>query len=125
MQVLLVGIGGGLGSMARYLVGVAVMSAWPSASPLATAIVNISGCAVIGALAALLEHRSPAMTTDVWAFAVVGFLGGYTTFSSFGLDTIRLLETNPRLGIANAVLQTVVGVAAVLASRTGVQAMLR
>lgn len=88
--VLAVAAGGALGSVARYLL-VRVAAQWfPSSFPLGTLAVNVLGCFAAGGLYALLVERDAA---DEWrALMLVGFLGGFTTFSAFSIETLRLLE---------------------------------
>ena len=109
--------GGALGSMARNGVNVLVHGRWPTMRfPLATAIVNIVGCLVIGLLAGLImsERISPRL---YWReFVFVGILGGFTTFSTFGLDTITLARTQSLTpAIWNVAAQVVLGLLAVQA----------
>jgi CrcB protein len=111
-----VGLGGAAGSMARHGVNVLVNRTLGSTLPYATAIVNIVGCAVIGALAgAVATHQlrvSPSMRTLIF----VGVLGGFTTFSSLGLDTLTLVhEGRPGQAIGNVALQIGLGLGAVFA----------
>ena len=60
--------------------------------PYATMTVNLTGCLVIGALAGLIASQRLTMTPELRAFVFVGLLGGFTTFSSFGLDTFTLAQ---------------------------------
>lgn len=104
-----VAAGGALGSALRYLLGGWVQTArwvdrltggWP-VFPWGTLAVNLSGCLAIGLLAGLFEQRlaSPGLRL----FLLVGVLGGFTTFSTFGLETQRLLEEGSlALAAANA-----------------------
>ncbi|MEE0979084.1 MAG: fluoride efflux transporter CrcB [Muribaculaceae bacterium] len=83
-----VGAGGAAGAISRYL------AQWATSRIVdpcvATFAVNISGCLAIGVAWALIRHHHPA---QVWPLLVMtGFLGGYTTFSSFSLDAVKLLE---------------------------------
>jgi CrcB protein len=89
---LLVGIGGALGSMARYGSGVLVGRFWPTSFPLATMLVNISGSLIMGLFIGFLARTTPAWQADARLFFAVGVLGGFTTLSSFSLDTIVLIE---------------------------------
>jgi CrcB protein len=86
----LIGLGGALGSIARYL-----LSLWiqpdRTAFPLGTLIVNVTGCLAIGILGALFYGPSYDNRPEYRAFFLVGILGGYTTFSSFGRETITLI----------------------------------
>lgn len=90
--VLSVALGGALGAVGRYLIGLAV------AFPLGTLTVNIVGSFVIGAVWVLLAAKG----MQHWLpFLMTGFLGGFTTFSAFSLDTMRLVETG-RIGAAGS-----------------------
>lgn len=99
MSYLLVGIGGMLGSMARHAVGSAALHLWPSIKfPFGTLAVNLIGCLLIGILAGAIERL--AVGNAEWRlFAVVGILGGFTTFSAFGIETLTLLRSG-HLGLA-------------------------
>jgi fluoride exporter len=82
--------GGALGSMARHAVNLYFAHALERAVPYATAAVNVSGSFVIGLLAALLATGRVHMSAELRTFIFVGILGGFTTFSSFMLDTFTL-----------------------------------
>ena len=106
---LLVALGGAVGSLARYYGTEVVTAIAGAAFPWGTILVNISGCALIGALAggsALFPRSLPPSV--IREFLVIGVCGGYTTFSSFSLQTFQLLETGhaARAG-ANVVLSVV------------------
>jgi fluoride exporter len=88
----LVGLGGALGSMGRYGAGILVARLWPIAFPLATLVVNVAGSMLMGLCMGLLMRFAPAWQEEARLFVAVGVLGGFTTFSSFSLDTVRLLE---------------------------------
>ena len=93
MTWLLVGLGGALGSMARHLLNHVVHQRNLSSTfPLGIFLINVSGSVVIGVVAGVLasgrwQWGSPART-----FVIVGLLGGFTTFSSFSLDTLALVR---------------------------------
>ncbi len=91
-RVLLVGLGGGLGSMARYALG-GLVGRWKGGwtFPLETLLVNVVGCLLMGLLASLAETRG-VLSGTTRAFALAGLLGGFTTFSSFGYETFQLLR---------------------------------
>lgn len=112
MTHLLVFIGAGLGGVLRFLASTAVQKAcngW--AFPLGTFVVNISGCLLIGFLAQLAEGKN-LMEPEFRAFFLIGILGGYTTFSSFGYETLQLIRSGEFVyAAANAVLQVVLGLA--------------
>lgn len=113
LGVLLVFIGGGLGAVARHLVAVATarLAGDPAegAFPYATLFVNAVGCLAIGFAAATLPGR------EAWRLLlVVGVLGGFTTYSSFGLDAVRLfLEGQPGKAVLYVLLTNVLGLLAV------------
>jgi CrcB protein len=113
---LAVGIGGALGSMARHAVNVLVSHRLGQAVPYATLAVNLAGCLAIGLLAGLVAGDRVAMTPEMRTFVFVGILGGFTTFSSFGLDTFVLAREGRHLAaILNAAGQVVFGLVAVAA----------
>ena len=87
-----VAIGGALGAMARYGLGIYIATL-PAFVPsfVVTLIVNVIGCAMMGMMASLLLFY-PAMDTTIRPFVMIGFLGALTTFSSFALDSFQLLE---------------------------------
>jgi CrcB protein len=92
---LAIGVGGALGSVARHGVNILVHGRWPMMRfPLATLIVNIGGCLIIGVLAGLVMSERIALRFYWREFLFVGILGGFTTFSTFGLDTITLARTH-------------------------------
>ncbi len=82
--------GGVIGALLRYAVTGAVFKLVPGAFPWGTLLVNISGCFAIGVVWHLFEGLY--ITPGMRLFLMVGFLGAYTTFSSFGLETINLLR---------------------------------
>ena len=110
-----VAVGGAFGSMARHGVNQIVARRWPTLPfPLATLIVNVVGCLVIGLLAGLIAADRIGMRTPWRELVFVGILGGFTTFSSFGLDTIVLARSpSPSLAVWNVAAQLGLGLAAV------------
>ncbi len=90
--VLLVGVGGAIGSMARYGMSVLVGRFWSGSFPLAILLINIIGSVLMGVLVGLMARFMPHMANEIRLFIAVGVLGGFTTFSSFSLDTITLIE---------------------------------
>jgi len=107
-----VGLGGALGAMARYLLGKLAQRILGNEFPWGTLAANMSGCFLIGLIAGLLQGPESATSR---LFLVVGILGGYTTFSAFGLETLNLLKDNSLdLAVANIGLQLAVGLLAVV-----------
>ncbi len=91
-SILFVALGGALGSVSRYLLGTWTQSLSQSIDfPYGTLTVNLIGCFVIGFLSQLAEARG-VFTPESRAFVFIGILGGFTTFSSFGNDTINLFR---------------------------------
>lgn len=91
-RVLLVGAGGALGSMLRYLIG-GWVGRWRAGwtFPVETLLINVTGCVVIGFLAGMSESRG-VFSGATRAFLFIGVLGGYTTFSTFGYETFQLMR---------------------------------
>jgi fluoride exporter len=88
----LVGLGGAVGAMTRHGVSLAIARAIdPSAFPVGTLLVNLIGSLAIGYLAITFANRT-ADTTQLRLLLIVGFLGGLTTFSSFSLETVQLID---------------------------------
>ncbi len=116
LTIVLVGAGGLIGSLTRYAVGGWVNNLAGNPSfPYGTLAVNIIGCFVIGVLAGLAATRT-VIGIDTRAFLMIGVLGGFTTFSAFGLETIELLRRGEFfMGISNAAVQVTLGLVAVWA----------
>jgi CrcB protein len=111
-----VAAGGAIGSLARHGVNVAFAHMFVRPAPYATAAVNLIGSAAIGVLAGLIASERLSMTPVMRAFVFVGLLGGFTTFSSFMLDTLTLTHAGDRgLALTNVLGQTVAGVIVVYA----------
>ncbi|WP_334161384.1 fluoride efflux transporter CrcB [Phenylobacterium sp.] len=93
MQTLLyVGLGGALGALARYLVGVQALRTFGSGWPYGTFAVNTAGGLLMGLLAGVLAHRG-GLDQERWRLLLgVGVLGGFTTFSAFSLELALMLE---------------------------------
>ena len=110
---ILIMLGGAVGSLARYAAGTAIMNRLGVRFPLGTFVVNVSGAFLIGMLMALFTGRVGLHPN--WRLAlVVGFLGGYTTFSTLEWETLALVKDGARwLGLINAAGSIVVGYAAV------------
>ena len=95
MTWLAVAAGGAIGSIARHAVNHLVHERWLAARfPIGTVVVNLVGCLVIGLLAGLLASDRIALRLHWREFVFVGLLGGFTTFSTFGLDTLLLARTH-------------------------------
>jgi len=88
---LLIGAGGFIGSIARYLTSLYFTKLFPSSFPYGTFAVNIIGCLVLGLVVGLSE-RLNWLTADWRIFLTVGICGAYTTFSTFSYENIKLLQ---------------------------------
>ena len=118
MRILLIGLGGFVGSILRYgLSGVAQNVAPGSVFPVGTLVVNVLGCAVLGALSELSEARG-FLSPETRLFVIVGLLGGFTTFSAFANETLNALRDGAlALASLNVVLNVVACLAAVWGGR--------
>jgi len=112
--VMLVGFGGFLGAVARYLLGSVVANRYGTAWPLGTFIINVTGCFAIGFFLTLTTER--VTLHEGWRFFFpVGFVGAYTTFSTYEYETARLIESGAWGRALSYVLgSTLVGFAAVV-----------
>lgn len=109
-MIVLVALGGAVGSIARYLMASRIQSVTGWNFPLGTVLVNILGCFLIGILYVLLVAR-PDPRHELRALLMTGVMGGFTTFSSFSLETVTM-ALNGHYG--GATLNVVVSVAACL-----------
>ena len=118
-NILLVGAGGFIGSVLRYLVSGWFQQASKSVGfPFGTLAVNVIGCFIIGFLAQLAESRG-VFASESRLFVFVGILGGFTTFSSFGNETINLARDSQMMNaFANVGANLVIGLFAVWLGRT-------
>lgn len=124
MHVILVAAGGAVGSVARYLVGVWSIRMLGLAFPWGTLIVNLVGSFAIGLLTELIARRFNA-SMELRLLLVTGFLGGFTTFSAFSLDTIALYERGQVSTAAIYVLASIVlSLAATFAGMAAIRSVL-
>lgn len=90
LQAFLVGLGGFVGAVCRYALSGAVHRGLPETTfPVGTLVVNLLGCLLIGYLAGLADSRQ-LFAPEFRLFAFIGLLGGFTTFSTFGYETVAL-----------------------------------
>ncbi len=113
-HLLIVGLGGFIGSVLRYLTGGAVHQLLHNSSfPYGTMTVNILGCFLIGLVTGLVELRQ-LLSPEIRLFLLIGVLGGFTTFSTFGYETMTLIRDGELLSAgSNVVIQVIVGLSAV------------
>ena len=110
---LAVAIGGALGAMSRYAVALLVANFWTRDFPLATLLINVSGSFVLGLFSTFAAERSAL--DPLWRLLIAtGFVGAYTTFSTFEYETQRLTESGAAWwGLINIVTSVVAGFVAV------------
>jgi CrcB protein len=111
--ILLVGIGGALGSIGRYLLGGWVHALTPFGTfPLGTLVVNVLGCLIIGVLGGINDVRQ-ALGPELRVFLMIGVLGGFTTFSSFAYETLALArDAEMGRALVNVAAQVLLGLGA-------------
>lgn len=115
MPLLLVGLGGFAGAVSRYLLDGWVSERNPTAFPVGTLVVNLTGTFLLGILFAWVIERD-VLPPEVRAPLMIGFLGAYTTFSTYVLESWRLVEDGAWvLAFANLAGSVVLGMVAVLA----------
>ncbi|MDJ0781619.1 MAG: fluoride efflux transporter CrcB [Desulfosarcinaceae bacterium] len=116
LKFVIIAVGGAIGALARYGLGGLVQQLTQTASfPAGTLVVNLTGCLLIGIGGGLMEARQ-FFNPEMRAFLFIGFLGSFTTFSTFGLESFNLARDGQWLLAAlNIGLSVMVGLAAVLA----------
>ncbi len=114
LKLMIVGAGGFIGAILRYLVSGFVQTNLTSASfPYGTMTVNLIGCFVIGIGGGLMANR-PIFSPEMRAFIFIGILGSFTTFSTFGLESFNLIKDGQSVSAAMYLMGSVaVGIAAV------------
>lgn len=109
VKLLLIALGGALGSLARYSASGFAQQKYGGVFPVGTLTVNLAGSFLIGLLWGLAENST--LNPNVRTFLFVGILGGFTTFSTFSLETLNLLRDGEfKLALVNILLNNVVGI---------------
>lgn len=113
MKYLMVALGGSAGAIARYAVGSYIGNRMGSRFPYGTFVINISGSFVIGLVMTILAKHSQMSRS--WLYLIpIGFIGAYTTFSTFEFETLRLIQDGQSFSaLLNAALSVMVGFAMV------------
>ena len=119
-KLLCVGAGGFIGAIARYGLSGLVHRYYEGQFPYGTLVVNSLGCLLIGVMMTLVEERQ-MFGPEARSFLMIGLLGSFTTFSTFGYETVELLNDREfRFALLNIVANVVVGIGAVYLGRTAV-----
>lgn len=104
INVLLIFLGAGLGGVLRYWVSSAIYAFSSKQFPYGTLIVNVSGSLLMGILFVLIMDRFNGFAPQLRSLLLIGLLGGYTTFSSFSIETVNLIENGQWLSASMNVL---------------------
>ncbi len=99
-NVLIVGLGGFLGSAGRYLLHLMMLKLGWDRLPLATMSANVLGCLIFGVVLGLSVKSDTKLSHGMLIFLTTGFCGGFTTFSTFALENVRMIERGALLGMA-------------------------
>lgn len=106
---LIIGLGGFLGAVSRYIVALWIGQRWGRTFPLGTFVVNVSGSFLISLFMSLFTERF-MVNPQLRLFLVIGFLGAYTTFSTFEYETGNLVKDGEwSIALANVILSVVAG----------------
>jgi len=113
LKYLIISLGGAAGSLTRYIAGIAIMARFRTEFPLGTLFINVTGSFLIGLLMTLFAERW--QPHPFWRLMlVIGFLGGYTTFSSFEYESYRAIRDGGAwLGLLNVIGSVALGYLAV------------
>jgi CrcB protein len=115
VRYLVISLGGVLGANARYLLGNWIAARYGTGFPYGTMVINVSGSFVMGFFVVLVTERC-VVHPNWWLFFAVGFLGAYTTFSTFSFESVALIQGGAwGLALANMIGSVVLGLVAVLA----------
>ena len=115
--------GSAIGGVSRYLVGGVVQRAGGSGFPIGTLVVNLTGSFLLG-LFLRYAVDTPTLTSEWRAFLTVGFCGGYTTFSTFGYETIRLIQDGDETrAILYVAVSLIAGMLAVIVGMTAARGL--
>lgn len=114
-NILAISLGAIAGALSRYYLGAWIAQRYPSAFPYGTFLINISGCFGMGLIMTILPNLAPRFSHELRLLLAVGFLGAYTTFSTYGLETLNLIRTGrPEMAWIYALGSVALGVLGVL-----------
>jgi CrcB protein len=113
-DILLVGIGGGLGALSRYSLGILIVRAFGTGFPWATLAINVIGCLLIGMAMGGGPGPTGFLSRELRLLGVIGFLGAFTTFSTFGYETVALVQAGkPALALSYVLASVILGIGSV------------
>lgn len=124
MIILWIALGGAIGSVLRYGIGMA-MHGLSGLFPIGTMIVNIIGSILLGAIFAMQEGALKSMSDEMWLFLSIGICGGFTTFSTFGLETYLLWKEKHIVEAALYMISSMIAAPASIALGYAVSKMLK
>lgn len=111
-EILVVGVGGFIGAVARYLIATFIHRNFDSSFPWGTFVVNMVGCVFLGCLMYLIENRL-VVSDQMRLFLGLGVLGAFTTFAAFSQEIIQMMRTGQNwMALANVLVSVGVGVMA-------------
>lgn len=111
LEVILVFMGAGVGGVLRYILGSLVYSYTGRVFPYGTLVINLTGSFIMGFLYVLITQKLEDFAPQLTALLLVGVLGGYTTFSSFSIETLRLFQDGKIFyALTNVLVSTILGV---------------
>ncbi len=116
-HLLYIAVGGSLGAVARYVISKNIQSLFNVIFPFGTLFVNATGSFVIGFLFDLFENT--IVSNDMKSFLTIGFLGAYTTFSTYSLETVNFIKDNEfKISVLNILSSNIICILMVLAGIT-------
>lgn len=107
LNLTLIAIGGAIGALSRYWLGTAIHTMWPAKIPYGTLFINVSGSFVLGVLYVLVSERQ-VLPVEWRPLVMVGFLGAFTTFSTFSVEVVNLMDSGHQFDAAVYLLLSVV-----------------
>jgi len=117
INLLWVAAGGALGAVLRYLVSIQIAAETATRFPWGTLTVNMLGCLVIGVMWSVTEHK--AVSDGVLLFLMVGLIGSFTTFSTYGLEGIQLIQSGKLMaGFAYVLVSNIAGLLLVIIGKS-------
>lgn len=124
MHLIYIAAGGMMGALARYGLSRMIQTSVKDIFPWGTMMVNLSGCLLIGAAFELFDRA--VIPADLRSLVTIGFLGAFTTFSTYSLETVNMLRDGQlRLCLVNVLISNVLGIFLVIVGMHGVRAIIK